>query len=142
MLKGVQVKRSCVVKQKSENVHVLLQKPKEVSPRVEQSPYLPTRQEFDKFVLPDRMKVRNLRKSADTILLSDLGVTIPRSADPVRFEEGFRWGLAHNARQDAKKMTRSHNHGFCFAKCIYRKFSPGCRLAASGAMRFKITAVE
>jgi hypothetical protein len=131
------------MKNDATNVRVMRPRPKELNSSGDASPFLPTQQEFAKFVLPKRLDINKLHKIADTVSLADLGITVPHGRRSDRFEAGFRYGLAHNARTDGQtQFNYSFSHGFCFAKCFYRKFSPGSRLAAAGSARFKITAKE
>jgi hypothetical protein len=107
------------------------------------SPHLPSERVIDGFTLPPNVTMRNLRNVADTISLVELGVRIPHCRYPERFEEGFRYGLAHNGRTEVRtQFGPLYSKGFCWAKVFYRKFQPGHRHAASGSGTGKITFAE
>lgn len=127
---------------KRRNVTALSQRPRMLMSG-DVNPFLPTQEQAARFTLPKHVDITKLRDVADTIALSELGIMTPPGRIPERFEAGVRYGLAHNARTDIKTHFRpSFTHGFCFAKCFYRKFNPRLRLAASGSFRLKITAEE
>ncbi len=119
----------------SEKVVVLRRNPEELGQGAF-NPHLPSREVRDAFCLPPGISIQQLKNVALTIDLSTLGVNIPRCTYPDRFEQGFRYGLAHNARTDITTHFRPlFSKGFCWAKMYYRKFDPSNSLAASGSGR-------
>ncbi|MDO8521133.1 MAG: hypothetical protein Q7S52_03385 [bacterium] len=106
---------------------------------------LPRKHAQGLFMLPRHMTAEALKRSAQTIALSDFGVVIPKECPyPERFEAGFRHGLESNALNRPGYLKRSFRRGFCWAKAYYRIFFPNHPLTANfpgGCARFKNTAI-
>lgn len=101
---------------------------------------VPSISEIERFTLPRGSTPMTIMSGATTLDVAVLGVQVPSGCRPEyreRFIAGFRHGLASNTLTD---MRRSYAWGFCFAKCWWRKFFPGHRLAASGGFSMKNTA--
>lgn len=112
------------------------QKPQEVTRIV--NPFIPPNFEIEKFVLPKKYKLNDLRRIAATITLSDLGVRIPRNcAYKDRFIAGFRHGLATNSKPKPEHLKDSFSWGFVWSKFFYGKFNPRHPLAGRGSFRGK-----
>ncbi|OGZ10544.1 MAG: hypothetical protein A3D65_01785 [Candidatus Lloydbacteria bacterium RIFCSPHIGHO2_02_FULL_50_13] len=98
------------------------------------------------FTLPRHMTAERLKRSAQTISMSDFSVVIPRECPyPERFEAGFRHGLESNALNRPGYLKRSFRWGFCWAKVYYQTFFPNHPLTANfpgGRARFKNAAIE